>query len=127
MSQTFLYRTDEFPAIPSVRVNISNLDGSAILYDLDVSVDSGAARTIIPESMLKQLSSTSIGVRELEGIGGFKIQLDIHQIWVIIHGFAAVVVEVAADPFESNILLGRDVMNEHAMLLDGPNGRVEIL
>jgi hypothetical protein len=127
MSQMFLYRTDETPPVPSVRVNIGNLSGSSILHDLDVAVDSGASRTIVPESIIQQLQSAPVAHREMEGIGGFRIIMPIHQIWLIIHGFSAVAVDVAADPFESVILLGRDVINEHILLLDGPNQRVEIL
>ncbi len=127
MSQTFLYRTDETPPVPGARVNIANLSGSSVLYDLDVKIDSGAGRTIIPEMIAQQLQTSPIGYRELEAIGGNKVLLPIHQVWLIIHGFAAVAVDVASDPFEFSVLLGRDVINEHTIVLDGPNQRVEIL
>lgn len=49
-----------------------------------------------------------------------------YPVEVAIRGCASVLVEVVASPGESWALLGRDVLNAHKLVLDGPQLVLEI-
>jgi hypothetical protein len=62
----------------------------------------------------------------VEGLGGDIHSLDAFIVLIQIHDMPATPVEVVAHAGESFVLLGRDVLNQLRIVLDGPKQRLEI-
>jgi hypothetical protein len=64
--------------------------------------------------------------REFEGLGGHRVMMAIVQVRIAIRNCAPLEVNAASNDGEPYILLGRDVLNKFRIVLDGPNGKLEI-
>jgi hypothetical protein len=124
MAVTFNYAA-EIPPAPYVLVTVARLDGS-IVADLPAKIDSGAARTVIPTSVAEHLKLDAVDRLEFEGLGGQRVSLSIFRLLLTICGCPTLAVNAAGSDGEPYILLGRDVLNQFRIVLDGPNGKLII-
>ena len=81
-----------------------------------------ADRTLLPSALVQSLGLPQIGTIPIGGAGGITLTMPSYPVQVAIDNLPSQVVEVVASPGESWVLLGRDVVNDHRMLLDGPQG-----
>lgn len=124
MPVTFNYAA-EIPSAPYALVTITRPDGTAEI-ELPAKVDSGAARTVIPATIADQLKLDVVDRLDFEGLGGQRVTLAIFRVLLTIRGCSALEVNAAASEGEPYILLGRDVLNQFRVVLDGPNGKLVI-
>lgn len=123
----FVYRyVDVKPPAPFVFVILSKLDGSAIAADLPARVDTGADRTIVPTQLAVQLGLDEVERLTFVSLGGQQVELAVHEVQLVVRDLDPIIVKVAASDGEPYILLGRDVLNQYKIVLDGPNGKLEI-
>jgi len=124
---TFVYRyANEDPPAPFALVILSALGGTATARDLPAKVDSGADRTVIPLRFVEQLGLVEVERLPFAGLAGELIELPVFAVQLVVRDFDAIIVSVAASEGEPHVLLGRDVLNRYKLLLDGPNGKLEI-
>jgi predicted aspartyl protease len=126
MPVTFNYVRAEIPPGPYVLVTVARPDGSSVADDLPAKIDTGADRTVIPTAVTNQLKLDEVERREFEALGGYRVVMAIVQAVVTIRGCPSLLVNAAGSDGEPHILLGRDVLNNFRILLDGPNLRLEI-
>lgn len=126
MPVTYNYTHSESPPAPYVLASIARPDGSAIAVDVPAKVDSGADRTVIPNTLAEQLALDPIEQREFEGLGGHRITLSLYELRITVRGCPTVSVIAASSDGEPYTLLGRDVLNCFNMTLDGPNLKLVI-
>jgi predicted aspartyl protease len=123
----FTYRyANEDPPSPFVLVIVSRVGGAQPTRDLPGKVDTGADRTIIPAVLAEQLALREVGRVQFSGLGGSVSELPIYEVQLVIRDLPPITVEVAASEGEPHVLLGRDVLNRYKIVLDGPNGKLEI-
>ena len=123
----FIYRyANDTPPAPYVLVIVAHPDGSAPTPDLPAKVDTGADRTIIPTELAASLGLRPAGRLPFAGLGGQQVELPVYEIQLVVRALAPILVEVAASDGEPHVLLGRDVLNRYRIVLDGPNGKLEI-
>lgn len=125
MPFTYRYANDNPPA-PFVLVILSQVDGSGATPDLPAKVDTGADCTVIPSALAEQLALRETSRIRFGGLGGYETELPIYEVQLVIRDLPPILVEVAASDGEPHILLGRDVLNRYKIVLDGPNGKLEI-
>lgn len=125
MPITFNYAAESPPA-PYVLVTVARLDGTVVAADLPAKVDSGAAQTIVPAPIVERLGLEEVARHEFEGLGGARVTLSIFRVYLMIRGCPTLEVNVAGSDGEPYILLGRDVLNQFKIILDGPNGKLQI-
>jgi predicted aspartyl protease len=125
MAFTYRYAAANPPA-PFVLVIVSNPDGTATAPDLPARVDTGADRTVIPNTLVGLLGLPEVGRLVFAGLAGQEIELPVYQVRLVVRDLDPILVEVAASDGEPHVLLGRDVLNRYRVVLDGPNGRLEI-
>ena len=125
MSTIFNYAA-EVPPAPYALVTLAQLDESVSVVDLPAKVDSGAAQTVVPTPIVARLGLDEVARHEFEGLGGQRVMLAIFRLLLPIRGCPTVELNVAASDGEPYILLGRDVLNQFRIVLDGPNGKLEI-
>ncbi len=118
------YILTRIPA-PYLPVAVGSVTDDSMVSDLLALVDSGADRTLIPETVIARLRLTELMRLEFEVGGGEIITLPIYRVKLTVRGFGPLVVDVAASDGESHVLLGRDVLNEYTVTLNGPQRRTE--
>jgi hypothetical protein len=89
-------------------------------------IDSAADRTVIPERFVQQLQLVHLDSLEVSGLGGGVTILPTYLVILQVRGAHALTIEVLASDVEPCVLLGRDVLNQIRILLDGPAQFVEI-
>ena len=75
---------------------------------------------------MQALTLPQIGTISIGGVGGIAQTMPSYPVQVAIHNLPALTIEVVASAGEAWVLLGRDVLNAHRLLLDGPQLFLEI-
>jgi predicted aspartyl protease len=104
------------PPAPVLPVRISGPIGEEAVM-LPMLVDSGADCTLVPASIVRRLGLPQIDVIGLTGVGGARSRATVHAASVELGGLRWLVRVVA---FADEAILGRDVLNQAVVTLDGP-------
>jgi hypothetical protein len=122
----YQYLSQLHPPAPFVYLTVRNPADGTEQRDLAAQLDSAADRTLVPEALVESLDLPRIGTILIGGVGGVTHSMPSYLIEVKIHDLAPIPVEVVANPGESWVLLGRDVLNRYRIVLDGPQLTFEI-
>lgn len=125
MPFTYNYANTDPPA-PFVLVVLSHPDSGQATDTVPAQVDTGAARTVIPLRIATALALREVARLRFGGLGGVETELPIYEVQLVIRDLAPITVEVAASEGEPHVLLGRDALNRYKIILDGPNGKLQI-
>ncbi len=85
---------------------------------LPMLVDTGADCTLVPTRIVRRLGLPQIDVVTLSGVGGVKQRATVHAASVEL-GELRVTARIIA--FADEAILGRDVLNQGVVTLDGPS------
>src|SRR5947209_8180271 len=114
------------PPAPFVYVTIRNPITRTEQRDVPAQLDSAADRTLVPNTLVQVLVLPQIGTISISGVGGIIQTMPSYLVHLAIHNQPVQSIEVVAIASESWVLLGRDVLNAHRVLLDGPQLLLEI-
>jgi predicted aspartyl protease len=112
----FPYEASFDPPAPVVPVRVASPHGEDAVM-LPMLVDTGADCTLVPLSIIRRLGFPQVDVISLTGVGGGKGRATVHAASVEVGGLRLLARVVA---FSDEAILGRDVLNQVALLLDGP-------
>jgi|SRR6185369_1054486 len=108
------------PPAPLATVNLRNPENDRVVSDVPMLIDSGADLTLLPERSVAGLNikSDETSTYELEGFDGRKsmaqsLQLELNFLNSTFKGRFLVI-------DSENGILGRNILNHFAVLLDGP-------
>ena len=87
---------------------------------LRAMVDSGADATLIPLSVLEAVGATYKETMWMRGITGERVEVDRYLVAIRIGANVIRGVHVVAAPPSSDAIIGRDVLNQLIVTLDGP-------
>jgi hypothetical protein len=90
-------------------------------------VDSGADATIVPIRRLDQIGADETAPGWLRGITGERLPVGLFFIDIRVGDVTFPGVRVVGSPIVEEVLLGRDVLNRLALLLDGPAQHTSVL
>lgn len=122
----YRYNTQLQPPAPFVHLLLRNpADGSELLA-VPAQIDTAADRTVLPQSLVKNLGLAQIGTMLIGGLGGITYTLPTYVVMVGIHDLAVQPIKVVASADEEWPLLGRDILNSVRLTLDGPQSVLEI-
>lgn len=121
------YNADYFPPVPAIPILFGRDGEKPWLGPLDAILDTGADATILPQEIAHQLHSVPLGKGTLESQWGHIQPITIYSIDIEIADQILRGVIVAGDPASDEIVLGRNVLNKLALLLDGPKLYSEVL
>jgi hypothetical protein len=123
----YQYSNTYLPAAPIVNVRIgipgSNLEGT----EHPAFIDTGADGTIIPMAYLAQFDIEPDSQRFLRSQWGDRRAVDVYLLEIAINSINLSPVEIVADELGGEIILGRNVLNQLIITLDGPGKVFEIL
>jgi hypothetical protein len=122
----YRYAAQLKPPAPFVSVTLRNPVTGADKQDVPAQLDPAADRTLLREAVVLALALPQIGTILIGGVGGVTQAMPAYPVQLAIDNLPAQVIEVVASAGESWVLLGRDILNAHRLLLDGPQLFVEI-
>lgn len=116
----YRYTQQLAPPAPFVYVSMRCGQTGTALTDLPAQVDTAADRTVIPAHIVESLGLVEDGRLRFQGFASEVVTLPIYLVEVGIHDYPPQLVRAVLGASEPHILLGRDVLNRHHLLLDGP-------
>jgi len=114
------------PPAPFVNISLRCPATGTQLTNLPAQLDSAADRTILPGSLVRTLGLVEDGRQLFEGFAGEIVELPIYLVEIRVHDLLPTLHRAALGEREPHTLLGRDVLNLHRFLLDGPQLTLEI-
>lgn len=122
----FQYDSTYDPAAPVIEIGVGIPAVKHPLRHLRALVDSGADATVLPRSLLDEIGARFVGHQIMSGVTGEKETARLYLVLIhmptgISYGIRAVARERLGEA-----LIGRDVLNQWRITLDGPGETVEI-
>ena len=122
----FLYDSHYLPPAPSVEIWLG-APGESLTSGLHQAlVDTGADMSLIPAKHIRPLQAVPDDYRYLRSQWGERKRVAIYSLDIGIGNLRLPSVEVVADEYGDEIILGRNLLNKLRMTLDGPNRALEI-
>ncbi len=116
----YKYNEQITPPAPFAHVTVSCQETTKIINNLPAQLDCAADRSVIPGKLVGELGLVPLDEIPVGGFGGQVFLVPTYRIQLALRGLPSVVLEVLAHPEEPYVLLGRDVLNQHRIVLDGP-------
>ena len=101
-------------------LRISSMDGQQVQY-LEATVDTGAAYTVLPASLLRGLGVEPRGKRRVLLADGRRVEMDYGQAWATIGGESVITLVVFGED-DAPALLGAYTLDGLALAVD-PTGQ----
>lgn len=89
-------------------------------------LDSAADQTLVPDACVQALGLNPLSTVPVMGVGGNVQMMTSYAVLLGVHNLPMQNLEVVGNPKEPHVLLGRDVLNYHRIVLDGPQLALEI-
>jgi len=115
------------PPAPFVNVTLRCPKTGRQNANLPAQIDTAADRTILPGPIVRALALADDGRALFQGFAGDIVEVPVYFVEIQLHDRPATAVRAALGEREPYILLGRDVLRAHRILLDGPQSALEIL
>ncbi len=114
------------PPAPFVTVTLVHPYTGVEIRDVNAQIDTGADCTLLPLALVQALSLPRTSEVEVCGVGGTIELMDVYGVQIGLFSLPLLPVEVPAHAGEPWILLGRDILNDYRLVLDGPGLTLEI-
>ena len=114
------------PPAPFVHLTIDRPASGGTTIEVPAQLDCAADITVIPWHVVEELQLVQFGEQSVGGFGGYTMELPTFLIQLGLRGHPLCPVKVLASRDEAFALLGRNVLNQHCFVLDGPNLVLEV-
>ncbi len=118
-SYTSEYSSEYFPPAPVVEIIIRPTAGGGTEVSLPAFVDSGADGTMLPIDALTTVGARYIETRRMRGVTGHTLTVDMYLVTVQVGAYVLPGIEAIAVTGEAEAILGRDVLNQFVISLNG--------
>lgn len=122
----YAYNRQVEPPAPFIHVSLRCLETGKSVDNLPALIDTAADRTVIPGSLVALLALVPLEELRVAGLGNQIFSVPTYKVELAIRTLLPQKVVLIAHEEEPFILLGRDVLNHHRLLLDGPGLAFEI-
>ena len=122
----YRYTTALTPPAPVVNVTLVCPTTGKRLEIQPAQIDTGADCTVLPGATVTALGLVEDGRLQIQGFTGKVVELPVFLVDVHVHDLPAVAVRAVLGEDDRLIILGRDVLNAHRIVLDGPGLALEI-
>jgi hypothetical protein len=120
------YNRQISPPAPFIHVTLRCTETGKELRDLPAQLDSAADRSAIPSHLVEELGLVPLDELPVSGFGGQVMLLPTYLVQFNLRQKPSLTIEVLAHSAEPFVLLGRDVMNQYRIVLDGPRLALDI-
>jgi len=118
----FAYR----PPAPVIPIDITNPDDGSLSLRVQALIDSGSDATLIPLAVLQRIGAYSGEQVSFRGVTGSRVIADAFRVVIHLPVGISYGIRAIATRGSEEIILGRDVLNQWRITLDGPGEMVEI-
>lgn len=118
--------TNYDPAAPIVELGVAKPGLQSPSLQLLALVDSGADATMLPINVLQNVQARYMTTRQMRGVSGHPIVVEMYLTTLFIGTFAFSGIEVIAGSENSEAIVGRDVLNQMIVTLNGLASSVEM-
>ncbi len=125
MSHPYLDTYD--PPMPVLEIQLGYPEETLTLGPLTAIVDTGADGTLVPQSLVDEIGAPFVDDVRIRSHWGEWCNTQMFTVDVGIGELRLAAVEVVGDDQDTEIILGRNILNRLRLLLDGPAGQVEVL
>lgn len=123
MPVSFPYDYDFHPPAPVVEVTVRWKERHVTLSAL---VDSGADASMLPVNVLREIGAEFVETRRVLGISGVARTADLYTVILRIGPHEVAGIRVISRQPNSEAIIGRDMLNQLIVVLDGIGGIVEV-
>lgn len=118
MKVSFEYDRTYFPAFPGLELTVISTKTSRqqTVWGL---IDSGSDATQIPLSLLQAIGARKLDQRWARDLSGIRYHVTMYSVQLVIGPIDLYGVEVIGRKFTDEVLLGRDVLNQLVVTLNG--------
>lgn len=125
---TYSYNSADYdPAAPMVEITVTQSPSSKIAFQTTAFVDSGADATMLPIDILNHVKARYIETRQMRGATGHTLDVDTYLVTIQVASYTIRGIQAIAMHTGHEVVLGRDVLNQLEIILNGPAYAVEIL
>jgi len=109
-----------YPAMPIAEISLlSNLSGESVVSVMAL-IDSGADATLLPIDVLESADALLYQTRTMRSVTGHSIPVDTYFTVIQVGPYIVRGIKAVALPAGSEAILGRDVLNQLELTLNGP-------
>lgn len=126
MIYSYDYSSAYSPAMPVVEVILESIETGEKGERLTAIIDSGADSCIVPNKYLDAIGSESIRKTNMIGVTGVRVQVEVHLLTLNLGGLAVHGIEAIADMRNDETIIGRNVLNQLIVTLNGLASITEI-
>ena len=120
--ERYKYVEDYSPPAPFGYISLAQpQEDGPVMEDVPAQIDSASDYTILPQSLIEQLRLVRLGQVSVMGFSGAVHTVPTYLVRLGLKNREPSLVRVLADPNESVPIVGRDVLNQFRIVLDGPN------
>ena len=123
---TYPYSQDYHPPMPVVEIGLSVPKRSQAEKLLIALIDSGSDGTLVPIDILEEVGARYVGDARIRGILGDSQSVDIYLASLRLGSHSVHAVRVVGAPEDTEVILGRNVLNHLVITLDGLASVTEI-
>lgn len=111
---------DYEPPMPVVEIALRSPKKGGQSISLLALVDSGSDATMLPMEVLQSIGARFYRVTRIRGVTGEPMTVDTYHISINLGPYTIHGIEAVALPKSSEAILGRDVLNQLELTLNGP-------
>jgi hypothetical protein len=115
-----------FPPVPALEIRFVEPSTGKRTQLLHAPIDTGSDSTVAPLALLRQLGANPTRREQVRGLWGGTQRVRLYKVDLLVSHIHIPDLEVVASN-DVDLLLGRDVVNQLRLLLDGPAETVELL
>ena len=123
---TQYYDLSEDPAMPVVTIQLMNVKTGIVSESFTAIIDSGSDASMFPLRYIKSIAPMRLRPMMVSGIHGKRKKAAIYMVAVNIGSISVRGIRAAARTDTDEALLGRDVLNQLVVTLDGFAQEVEL-
>ncbi len=123
----YVYLDTYSPPMPALEIQLGYPGETLTLGPLTAIVDTGADGTLIPQSLIDEIGAPLVDDVRVRSPWGRWRYLQLFTVDIGLETLRLPAIEVVGDDLGDEIILGRNVLNQLRLLLDGPAGRIETL
>lgn len=123
---SFNYNSEYDPPAPVVDITVRKTGQTDKGVSLSALIDSGADATMLPFMILQTVEARYVETRQMRGVTGVAQTVDLYIITIEI-GQQTVPAIRAIATLDNEAIIGRDVLNQLVITLNGPAEITEII
>lgn len=126
MTYSHEYSSAYYPSAPVAKISVCDTQKQKPKPSMIALLDSGADATMIPLNVLEAIEAEYLERRQVRGVSGFAYPVDTYLVTVQIATYTIYGIKAVAIGSREQAIVGRDVLNQLVVTLNGLAGIVEI-